>query len=216
MYQITYFESPKCKNSMVWERGIPPPPPPTWGRRIFCECAFPISFGIDNIPTNSPNVCTWSLTLSPENAKSPITPSHTWSLRSLAGHPPKREHETTLMVLYTGDTAVWLSSPSPPPLFSLSCTMVHPPRSGTETTGSASPPPKFWTIRRQCFCPQSAKHGSTPLVSMGIIVIRKVRERLTTSILHWISPFSTYDCTDLQTRWCKATNTRWGSFHTFS
>ena len=45
--------------------------PPLEEDTYFVDVHFPINLGIDNIPTNSPEVCTRSLTLSPENAKTP-------------------------------------------------------------------------------------------------------------------------------------------------
>ena len=80
MHQIAYFESPKCKNSVAWEgdtqsHTLPPRSfaghPPLEGDAYFENIHFPINLGIDNIPTNSPEVCTRSLTLSPQNAKTP-------------------------------------------------------------------------------------------------------------------------------------------------
>ena len=107
---------PECKNSLVLEGAIPShtlpsfgcsAPPPTWGRHIFCKsifsyklCPFPRAkipwCAWDNIPTNSPKVCTRSLNLGPQNAKTPLcgrgipplAPSPARLLHSLALPPP--------------------------------------------------------------------------------------------------------------------------------
>ena len=76
MYQITYFEFPKCKNSMMCVKGDTPSNTlPEWslnslvGHLILEEDKFsvnkyfPMNFWIDNIPAKSPKVCTRSLTL---------------------------------------------------------------------------------------------------------------------------------------------------------
>ena len=86
MHQNTKFESPKRKNSFEWEWDTPshnlprsvaslprrPSPLPheqdTYSVNVYL---FSYSFGIDNIPTNSPKVCTRLLSLNPPNAKTP-------------------------------------------------------------------------------------------------------------------------------------------------
>ena len=119
MHQIASFESPKWKNKTKKLPGVggryslphsPPlgrftchPLPHTHLRKthiLWTYIYFPIHFGIDNIPTNSPKAYTRSLTLSTQNAKTPIplpTPSP-HSVASLARRSsPSCEHVSKLI-----------------------------------------------------------------------------------------------------------------------
>ena len=112
MHQIAYFDSHKRKkkeekNPGVGE-GISPPTPHPIGwfapspvillleKDYSVNVYFPIYCWIDNIPTNSPKVCTRSLTLIPQNARTPWfgrgiflpTSFHALSLDTLVGHSP--------------------------------------------------------------------------------------------------------------------------------
>ena len=109
MHQIAYFESPKYKNSLVWEGEYPLPHPPS------PVIPPPINFGIDNIPTNLPKVCIRSHTLSPQNAKTPWvrgkgdTPSHTLPQISTGSVSPPPKFWTFCVITMFTFNHEWIS-----------------------------------------------------------------------------------------------------------